>query len=65
MNKEAVVEYHEPTGHSHGNFVVKLYETSKTMQYRIEVDYEGAQAASQDHDTYHTTVTPSTCRSTA
>ena len=41
IKKEAVVEYHEPTGHSHGNFVVKLYETSKTMQYRIEVDYEG------------------------
>ena len=39
--KEPVAEYREPTGHPHGNFVVKLYETSKTMHYRIEVDYEG------------------------
>ena len=39
--KEAVAEYREPTGHAHGNFVVKLYETSKTMSYRIDVDYEG------------------------
>ena len=41
IKKEPVVEYHEPTGHFHGNFVVKLYETSKTMHYRVEVDYEG------------------------
>lgn len=39
--KEAVAEYREPTGHAHRNFVVKLYETSRTMSYRIDVDYEG------------------------
>jgi len=36
-----------------------------SIQWGIEVDYEGSQATNQDHDTYHTTVTPSTCRSTA
>jgi hypothetical protein len=39
--KEPVAEYLEPTGHRNGKFVVKLYETSKTMRYRIDVDYEG------------------------
>jgi len=41
IEKGPVAEYREPTGHPHGNFVVKLYETSKTMRYRIDVDYEG------------------------
>jgi hypothetical protein len=41
INKEPVAEYREPTGHLHGNFIVKLYETSKTMRYRIDVDYDG------------------------
>lgn len=35
-----------------------------SIQWSIEVDYNGAQATDQDHDTYHTTVTPSQCRAT-
>jgi hypothetical protein len=41
IKKEPVAEYREPTGHPHGTFVVSLYETSRTMRYRIAVDYEG------------------------
>jgi len=41
VKKEPVSEYREPTGHPHGTFVVRLYETSKTMNYRIDVDYDG------------------------
>jgi hypothetical protein len=41
IKKEPVAEYREPTGHRNGNFIVKLYETSRTMRFRIDVDYEG------------------------
>ncbi|MBS1660712.1 MAG: hypothetical protein JST68_06635 [Bacteroidetes bacterium] len=41
INKEPVAEFREPTGHFKGNFIVKLYETSKTMRYRIDVEYDG------------------------
>jgi hypothetical protein len=41
VKKEPVAEYREPTGHLKGNFIVKLYETSQTMRYRIDVEYDG------------------------
>lgn len=41
MNKEPVAEYREKTGRLEGDFVVQLYQTSKTMAFRVDVEYEG------------------------
>jgi hypothetical protein len=41
VKKEPVAQYHEQTGRPEGDFVVRLYETTKTMYYRADVEYEG------------------------
>jgi hypothetical protein len=41
VKKEPVAEYHEKTGHILGDFAVKLYQTPKTLNYLIDVEYEG------------------------
>ena len=41
VKKEPVAEYHEKTGHIAGDFVVRLYQTSKTMYYRADAEFEG------------------------
>lgn len=41
VNKEPVAEYREKTGHPEGDFVVQLYQTTKTMAFRAEVEFEG------------------------
>ncbi|GGA84725.1 hypothetical protein [Puia dinghuensis] len=41
VKKDPVGEYREKTGHILGDFVVRLYQTSKTMYYRADVEYEG------------------------
>jgi hypothetical protein len=41
VKKEPVAEYREKTGRPSGDFVVRLYQTSKTMNYRVDVDFEG------------------------
>jgi hypothetical protein len=41
VKKAPVAEYREKTGHIAGDFVVRLYQTSKTMYYRTEVEFEG------------------------
>jgi len=41
VDKEAVAEYREKTGNLLGDFVVRLYQTSKTMYYRADVEFEG------------------------
>jgi hypothetical protein len=45
VNKEPVAEYREKTGHILGDFVVRLYQTSKTMFYRADVEFEGLPGA--------------------
>lgn len=45
VKKDAVGEYREKTGHVLGDFVVRLYQTSKTMYYRADVEYEGLPGA--------------------
>jgi hypothetical protein len=41
VKKEAVAEYQEKTGRLEGEFAVKLYQTSKTMAFRVDIEYEG------------------------
>jgi hypothetical protein len=41
VKKEAVAEYQEKTGRLEGDFVVMLYQTSKTMAFRADIEYEG------------------------
>lgn len=41
VKKEPVAEYSEKTGNIAGNFSVRLYETAKTMSYRVDVEWEG------------------------
>jgi hypothetical protein len=41
VKKDPVAEYQEKTGRIEGDFVVKLYQTSKTMAFRVDVEYEG------------------------
>jgi hypothetical protein len=41
VKKEAVAEYQEKTGRLEGDFAVKLYQTPKTMAFRVDIDYEG------------------------
>lgn len=41
VSKEPVAEYREKTGHILGDFVVQLYQTSKTMYYRADLEFEG------------------------
>jgi hypothetical protein len=41
VNKEPVAEYREKTGHPEGDFVVRLYQTPKTMAFRVAMEYEG------------------------
>jgi hypothetical protein len=45
VKKEPVAEYREKTGHILGDFVVRLYQTSKTMYYRADVEFEGLPGA--------------------
>lgn len=47
VKKESVAEYHEKS--KHGEFVVRLYQTSKTMYYRIDVDFEGLPGSDTVH----------------
>lgn len=47
IKKEAVAEYREKS--KHGEFVVRLYQTSKTMYYRIDVDFEGLPGSDTVH----------------
>lgn len=41
MSEDPVAEYREKTGHPAGDFTVRLYQTSKTMYYRVDVEWEG------------------------
>ena len=41
VNKNPVATYREKTGLPEGDFVVRLYETSRTMYYRADMEYEG------------------------
>jgi hypothetical protein len=41
VKKDPVAEYQEKTGRIEGDFVVKLYQTSKTMAFRVDMQYEG------------------------
>src|ERR1700740_2526149 len=41
VRKEPVAQYHENTGRPEGDFLVRLYEPSKPMYYRADVEYEG------------------------
>jgi len=41
VKKDPIAEYHEKTGHILGDFAVRLYQTSKTMYYRADVEWEG------------------------
>jgi hypothetical protein len=41
VKKEAIAEYQEKTGHLESEFAVKLYQTSKTMAFRVDIEYEG------------------------
>ncbi|HXB34217.1 MAG TPA: hypothetical protein VNV35_12375 [Puia sp.] len=41
VKKEAVAEYQEKTGRLEGEFAIKLYQTSKTMAFRVDIEYEG------------------------
>jgi hypothetical protein len=47
VKKEAVAEYREKS--KHGEFVVKLFQTAKTMSYRIDVDFEGLPGSDTVH----------------
>ena len=41
VKKEPVAEYREKTDRIEGDFVVRLYQTSKTMAFRVDMEYEG------------------------
>jgi hypothetical protein len=41
VQKDPAAEYNEKTGNIAGDFAVRLYQTSKTMYYRVDVEYEG------------------------
>jgi hypothetical protein len=41
VNKDPVAEYREKTGRPEGDFIVQLYQTSKTIAFRVDVEYEG------------------------
>lgn len=41
VKKDPVAEYREKTGRPEGDFVVGLYQTTKTMAFRVDMEYEG------------------------
>lgn len=41
ISKKPVAEFREPTGRLEGDFHVELYQTAKTMAYRVEMEFEG------------------------
>jgi hypothetical protein len=41
LKKEAVAQFSEPTGLPEGDFSVKLYQTRKTVAFRVEMEYAG------------------------
>ena len=41
VSKKPVAEFREPSGKPGGDFHVELYQTAKTMAFRVEMDYEG------------------------
>ena len=41
VNKAPVAEYREKTGRPEGDFTVGLYQTTKTMAFRVDMEYEG------------------------
>lgn len=41
IKKTPVAEYHEKTGNIAGDFSVRLYQTSKTMYFRVDIEWEG------------------------
>jgi hypothetical protein len=43
VKKEPVAEYRENTGRPEGDFIVRLYQTPKTMAFRVDMEYEGLQ----------------------
>jgi hypothetical protein len=45
VKKEAVAEFEEKTRRLEGDFVVKLYQTTKTMAFRTDFEYEGLQGS--------------------
>jgi len=45
VKKEAVAEFEEKTRRLEGDFVVKLYQTPKTMAFRTDFEYEGLQGS--------------------
>jgi hypothetical protein len=44
VKKDPVAEYKEETGRIEGDFIVKLYQTPKTMAFRVAMEYEGLPA---------------------
>ena len=44
VKKEPVAVYHEKTGYISGDFDVKLYQTNKTLYFRVDVNWEGLPA---------------------
>jgi len=41
VKREPVAEYHEKTGNIAGDFTVRLYQTPKTMYFRLDIEWEG------------------------
>jgi hypothetical protein len=41
VKKEAVAEFREPTGLPEGDFQVRLYQTARTMAFRVDIEYAG------------------------
>jgi hypothetical protein len=41
VKKDAVAQFNEPTGLPEGDFSVKLYQTGKTVAFRVEMEYAG------------------------
>lgn len=39
--QKPVAEFRKPTGRPEGDFHVALYQTAKTMAYRVEMEFEG------------------------
>ncbi len=41
VSQKPVAEFREPTGRLEGDFHLQLYQTAKTMAYRVEMEFEG------------------------
>ena len=41
VKRDAVAQFSEPTGLPEGDFSVKLYQTGKTVAFRVEMEYAG------------------------